>query len=245
MSIKPSKDIKEASPARDVNIPLIHRYVGRIIYVMRRERGMRQSELSALTGLKQPNLSRIENGLVVPRPSTLQKVALALDVDVKDLLSEDKAREVEAKWGAAISPKNAGQIFSGKLSAVPLFSTNSGYHSAFDSSAQPAGKLELNIQLLPVEGRPFALRVADESMQAGQEGFRPGEVVVFSDKPATQSGDCALVHTSSVTIFRKVYFEHQPDGVRLVAVNPDYPEQCLSSAAVLRIWKLVRRIQEF
>jgi len=230
------------------HMPPVHRYVGRVIHVMRKERGMRQSELAAITGLKQPNLSRIENGLVVPRPATLQKVALALDVEVKELLSEDKAREIEAKWGAVISPKNAGQLFSGKLSAVPLFSSNSGYHSAFDSSGQPAGKMELNLQLMPVAGRPFALRVADESMQAaqaGQEGFRPGEIMVFSDKPAAQSGDYALVHARSVTTFRKVYFEHQPDGVRLVAMNPGYPEQRLGSADVLRIWKLVRRVQEF
>ncbi len=52
----------------------IHRYIGRIIHLIRKEKGMRQSELASLTGLKQPNLSRIENGLVSPRQNTLKKL---------------------------------------------------------------------------------------------------------------------------------------------------------------------------
>ena len=60
----------------------IHRYIGRIIHLIRKEKGMRQSELASLTGLKQPNLSRIENGLVSPRQVTLEKIARALDVEV-------------------------------------------------------------------------------------------------------------------------------------------------------------------
>lgn len=232
----------------DENLPPVHRYVGRIIHVMRKEKGMRQSELAALTGLKQPNLSRIENGLVVPRPSTLQKVAMALDVQVRDLLSEDKAREVEAKWGAMLSPRNAGQIFAGKLSPVPLFSTNSGYNSALDSSHQPAGKMELTLQLLPVNGRSFGVRVCDDSMQTAGGGtltFRPGEVLIFADRPTPQTGDLALVHTKTVTTFRRVAFEDNGERVRLSALNVRYPDQNFPKDDVLRMWKLVRHIQEF
>src|SRR5262245_4953775 len=139
-------------------LPHPHRYVGRIIHVMRKERGLRQAELAALTGLKQPNLSRIENGLVVPRPATLQKVATALDVQLKDLLSEEKVREVEAKWHASLSPRNAGQLFNGQVSAVPLFSHKSGYAAAFDSAGQPGGRVDATLQLLPLTRQAFALR---------------------------------------------------------------------------------------
>ncbi|MCW8130801.1 MAG: helix-turn-helix domain-containing protein [Planctomycetota bacterium] len=209
---------------------------------------MRQSELAALTGLKQPNLSRIENGLVVPRPSTLQKVAMALDVQVRDLLSEDKAREVEAKWGAMLSPKNAGQLFAGKLTPVPLFSSNNGYNAALDGSHQPAGKMELTLQLLPVAGRTFALRVADDSMQAANSGtisFKHNEVVIFADRPPVQNGDLALVHTLNVTVFRKVTIEENGERLRLSALNVRYPDQVVPKNEVLRAWKLVRHIQEF
>jgi len=72
----------------------IHRYIGRIIHLMRKEKGMRQSELALLAGLKQPNLSRIENGLVTPRPATLQRIAQALAVEVDVFYSDAKIQEV-------------------------------------------------------------------------------------------------------------------------------------------------------
>lgn len=101
--------------------PPAYRCIGRIIHVTRQERSISQSELASLCGLKQPNLSRIENGLATPRRKTLEKIAMALGLQVEDLLSEQKAKEVEAKFSATLSPKNAGLLFSGKLSAVPLF----------------------------------------------------------------------------------------------------------------------------
>ena len=42
---------------------------------------LRQSEVARLTGLKQPNLSRIENGLVWPRQATIEKIARAFGID--------------------------------------------------------------------------------------------------------------------------------------------------------------------
>lgn len=173
---------------------------------------------------------------------------MALDVQVRDLLSEDKAREVEAKWGAMLSPKNAGQIFAGKLTPVPLFSANNGYNAALDSSHQPAGKMEITLQLLPVLGRAFGLRVCDDSMQSASAGvvsFRPGEVLILSDRPPPQSGEFALVHTRTLTVFRRVVLEDGGERLRLQAINPRYPDQVIAKADVLRIWKLVRHIQEF
>src|SRR5579862_4431549 len=98
----------------------IHRYIGRIIHLMRKEKGMRQSELALLTGLKQPNLSRIENGLVSPRQATLEKIAKALGVEVQVFFSESKVQEVERKWAASMGPKHAALLISGKLVPVPL-----------------------------------------------------------------------------------------------------------------------------
>ena len=186
--------------------PPLYRYVGRIIHVMRKERGMRQSELAALTGLKQPNLSRIENGIVVPRQSTLRKVAEALDVEVKELLSESKAREVEAKWSAIMSPKNAGQLYSGKLHPVTLYTATDGAGIIMDGAGVPIGDGELTLQLAPIPGRAFAIRAFDDAMQVPGssptgDSFRMGEVLVFSDLPDVRSTDYALVQ-----LRRKVYF---------------------------------------
>src|SRR5450432_3522404 len=101
-------------------LPPIHRYIGRIIHLMRKEKGMRQSELALLTGLKQPNLSRIENGLVSPRHNTLEKIAKALGVEVQTFYSESKVQEVERKWAASMGPKHAALLLTGKLVPVPV-----------------------------------------------------------------------------------------------------------------------------
>src|SRR5476649_852938 len=106
---------------REMSLAPIHRYIGRIIHLMRKEKGMRQSELALLAGLKQPNLSRIENGLVTPRQVTLQRIAQALSVDVQEFYSERKVQEVERKWAASLGPKHAAMMLADKLSAVPLF----------------------------------------------------------------------------------------------------------------------------
>ncbi len=65
--------------------------VGYIILFLRRERGMNQSELASLTGLQQPNLSRIERGLTLPRLTTLTKIAMALDVCIAVLSVSQKS----------------------------------------------------------------------------------------------------------------------------------------------------------
>src|SRR5262245_46823620 len=145
-------------------LPPVHRYVGRVIQLMRKERGIKQAELAVVTGLKQPNLSRIENGLVAPRRATLEKLALALSVELKDLLSENRVRETEAKWSAALSPKNAGQLFSGKLTAVPVYAFDGEEAPRCDRSGLPEGAPELILQLPPLSGRVFALRVAGAGM---------------------------------------------------------------------------------
>src|SRR5438477_5011895 len=100
---------------RRMSLPAIHRYIGRIINLIRKEKGMRQSELAMLTGLKQPNLSRIENGLVSPRQATLEKIGKALGVEVQVFYSESKVQEVERKWAASLGPKHAALLMTSKL----------------------------------------------------------------------------------------------------------------------------------
>lgn len=230
------------------DLPPIHRYVGRIIHVLRKERGMRQSELAALTGLKQPNLSRIENGLVVPRHTTLEKVATALDVGLKELLSEQKVMEVERKWHAALSPRNAGQLFANQLAAVPLYRVRDGYGVLFAAPGQPRGEEEFHLQLPWFPGHAFATRVADDAMEStapGAPSFHKGRVLVFAEKPAVKSGDCAYVQAEDEPLFRRVWFEGAGAPLRLEALNRKYPERKVARDAVRGLWRLLRYLEEF
>lgn len=228
----------------------IHRYIGRIIHLMRKEKGMRQSELALLTGLKQPNLSRIENGLVSPRQGTLEKIAKALGVEVQVFYSESKVQEVERKWAASLGPKHAALMLAGKLTPVALVDTAGGYPSQLNAQGEPQGPLEVMLQLPPFENEPegsqrFGLRVQGDSMQGtGVESFKAGEVVVFSSGPEVKSGDFAFVLLRDSGVFRRVEF---PDAetARLVPLNPSMQPTTVPRAELRRMWKLVRHLRGF
>lgn len=228
----------------------MHRYVGRVVHLIRQEQGMRQSELALLTGLKQPNLSRIENGLVSPRPATLDKIAKALGVEVAELHSEGRVQEVERKWAASLGPKHAVLMMAGKLSAVPLLDTTAGYPAVVSSNGEPQARLEVIMQLPPFGtersgARHFALRVHGDSMQgSGQDSFRPGEVVVFATGPEVRAGELAFLILRDGGVFRRVEMPG-PGQVRLVALNPSYQDRTVPSADVLGMWKLVRHCRSY
>ncbi len=228
----------------------IHRYIGRIIHLMRKEKGMRQSELAMLTGLKQPNLSRIENGLVSPRQVTLEKIARALGVEIGVFYSESKVQEVERKWAASLGPKHAALMLAGKLAPVPLIATKSGYPSKISELGDPEGPMEVVLQFPPQTGESencqrFALRVQGDSMHAKgiPDDFRPGELVVFSNGFQVNSGDFAFVITHDSSTFRKVQF-NGTNEFKLLPLNPKYPENTIQKSDIRHMWKLVRHVRE-
>lgn len=226
----------------------IHRYIGRIIHLMRKEKGMRQSELALLAGLKQPNLSRIENGLVTPRPATLQRIAQALAVDVDVFYSDAKIQEVERKWAASLGPKQVALLQADKLSPVPLFDTSAGRPVQIDQQGEAQGQLEVVLQL-PRDAalgqtKVFAVRVPDNAMHnpGGLDDFRLGEIVVFSGNVEAKSGDYAYVFLPDGNIFRKVVYI-DPNQARLIPLNSDFPERTIARSDIRHAWKLVRQMR--
>ena len=228
----------------------IHRYIGRIVHLMRREKGMRQSELALLTGLKQPNLSRIENGLVSPRQVTLEKIAKALGVEVGIFYSESKVQEVERKWAASLGPKHAALLLAGKLTPFPLLDVSAGYPTQVTPMSEPQGPLEAVLQLPPLhdvheQAHMFALRVIDDSMQTPNgDGFHPGEVIAFASTLEARPGDFVFAMMRENSTFRRLVMP-RPDVLRLVPLNSMYQERELARSEVYHMWKLVRHIREY
>lgn len=62
---------------------------------LREHRGWSQRELAQVTGIKQPQIARIESGTRLPNLDTLQKVAEALDATIT--ISPRRAVGVEVK----------------------------------------------------------------------------------------------------------------------------------------------------
>ncbi len=233
-----------------MSLPAIHRYIGRIIHLMRREKGMRQSELALLTGLKQPNLSRIENGLVSPRRNTLEKIAKALGVEVQTFYSESKVQEVERKWAASMGPKHAALLLTGKLVPVPVLDISAAQPVQLDSSGNILDtRREVMLQLAPDaalhDAHPFAIRIDDDAMHkpGGADDFRPGELAIFGATPP-KSGDFVLVALKDSNVFRRVIFV-DAEQLRLVPLNAVYPERTVARADVRQLWRLLKHIRDY
>ena len=61
--------------------------LGKRIFELRKEKGMTQEELAEKLGTLHNQISRLENGMVNPKITTLLKVAEVLGVSVSDLLN--------------------------------------------------------------------------------------------------------------------------------------------------------------
>ena len=60
--------------------------IGERLREMRRQRVLSQRDLALLAGVPQSTVARIEEGKQTPRPSTIRKLAKALDIRAVDLL---------------------------------------------------------------------------------------------------------------------------------------------------------------
>jgi len=56
----------------------------------RMQKGLRQEDLAEMVGIKRPNIVRLEKGTHMPLISTLQKVALALNLEMGSLMTPPK-----------------------------------------------------------------------------------------------------------------------------------------------------------
>ena len=55
---------------------------------LRKQRGLTQVQLAKMTGLKRPNISRLEAGTHVPGISLIERLAESLQVNISDLISQ-------------------------------------------------------------------------------------------------------------------------------------------------------------
>lgn len=57
----------------------------------RERQGLRQEDLAAKAGIARPNIARLEKGVHIPTLATLQKIAVALNIDVNALTASPAA----------------------------------------------------------------------------------------------------------------------------------------------------------
>ena len=97
---------------------------------IRRRKGWSQKDLAEESGVGQDTISGIESGRHEPRPSTLRKLADALDVEVADFFREPAVPLVEA-------PREAG-----RLSAIDVALDAARRQIALEKQAMFSGQSE-------------------------------------------------------------------------------------------------------
>jgi transcriptional regulator with XRE-family HTH domain len=97
---------------------------------IRRRKGWSQKDLAEESGVGQDTISGIESGRHEPRPSTLRKLADALDVEVADFFREPAIPLVEA-------PREAG-----RLSAIDVAMDAARRQIALENQAMFSGQSE-------------------------------------------------------------------------------------------------------
>ncbi len=67
--------------------PEVGKRIGQRIRSLRQQLKLTQAELAGLSGLKRPNISRLENGTHVPSIALIERLAESLKVDISDLVT--------------------------------------------------------------------------------------------------------------------------------------------------------------
>jgi transcriptional regulator with XRE-family HTH domain len=224
----------------------MHPNIGRVIWALRRERGIRQKELADLADLKQPNLSRIEAGNVAPRKATLVKIANAFKMDYKELVSDKTYVDLEARWGTKLNaPIELSRPAQSVLNQLPVFNTLNGYHLTIDSNGCPAGEAGEMVSIPGLSDRAFGIRVYGDAMRAdgGRDSFYHGDIVML-DEAEPVPGCFALVQLKTGFVFRKYLFD-ELGVIRLVALNPHYPEIVAQRAERINVWVARRLLRSY
>jgi len=66
--------------------PAVGKRIGQHVKALRKQHGLTQAQLAEMTGIKRPNISRIEAGIHVPGIPLIEQLARALQVDIIDLV---------------------------------------------------------------------------------------------------------------------------------------------------------------
>lgn len=67
--------------------PEVGKRIGQRIRTLRQQLKLTQVQLASLSGLKRPNISRLENGTHVPSIALIERLAECLKVNISDLVS--------------------------------------------------------------------------------------------------------------------------------------------------------------
>lgn len=188
-----------------VEPPAFRGHIGQRIRLYREKMGLNQTALARRAGVNQGFLSEIERGRRRPSPSSLQALAVALDVPPAALIGEGADHD-------APQPLETREL--------PLFGT---------IPAGPPTQSQEQMEMFPVLrhlwGRDrYCLRLSFDSMEPT---LKPGDIVLVHYRPGVnpehvQGRICACLVDGLPTL-KRVSVERR-QGMLLVVLRGDNPE---------------------
>ena len=163
--------------------------IARNIKTLRKQREITLEKLSALTGLTKGYLSKIERSRKAPPYSTLNKIALALDVDAAFLLGErlDKSKDTRISF----TRKNQGKV----VNIMTSLSEGSLYGYVYEALAsdKPGKNMEPYI-IEPSFDEEAIFQHEGEEFMYVLEGRH--ELIYDGKKHIMEEGDCVYFDAS-------------------------------------------------
>ena len=163
--------------------------IARNIKTLRKQREITLEKLSALTGLTKGYLSKIERSRKAPPYSTLNKIAMALDVDAAFLLGErlDKSKDTRISF----TKKNQGKV----VNIMTSLSEGSLYGYVYEALAsdKPGKNMEPYI-IEPSFDEEAIFQHEGEEFMYVLEGRH--ELIYDEKKHIMEEGDCVYFDAS-------------------------------------------------
>ena len=191
-------------------------------------RKMKQTELSALTGIGKSSISTYLTGGYEPKQRNIQKMAEVLNVSERWLLGEDVP--MERRLNVYTIP---GILPLPELKQIPLLGT-----IACGTPLLAETNIDELINLPKHIDADFALRCKGDSMTGAR--IMDGDIVYIREQPEVENGQIAAVLIDGDATLKRVYYH--PNMLILHPENPAYPELIYRDAELENVRILGRAI---
>lgn len=192
---------------------------------LRKEKGLKQTELAAILNVTQGALSSWETGRYDIGNDDLKKLADFFDVSADYILGRDDITKLSGYIGKIVENKKIPIIGSVKCGPNGLaFEDIEGYVNVDDD----------------LTGEIFALRCKGDSMKF--EDIKDGDIAIVRRQDDVECGELAVViiNGDEGTLKKVRKFE---GGIILEAANPDYPPRIFTGEDLRKI-KIVGKVLE-
>lgn len=201
-------------------------HVGLRVRYYRRQREMTQKTLADRARINQGYLSSIEKGLRSPSPSTLQALAVALDVPPVVLLGSSRDHDAARPLETAELPLY-GQIPAG-----------------------PPGETQEQMEMFPVlrhlwAPQRYCLRLTYDSMEPT---LKPADLVLVQARsdvnPAHVQGRICVCMVDGQSTLKRVFVEKRGEEIFVIlrGDNPEQPPQVIDTSREFSIQGIVTHL---